>query len=57
MMGCKSTNMIFNQGVDYGIIRKGGGNDNYLPTLEGCAVIFTKKNVLSPPFLPNDIWR
>ena len=42
MMERKFTNMIFNQGVDYGLIRNGGGNDNHLPNLEGCAVMLTK---------------
>ena len=56
-MGHKFTIIKFNQGVHYSLICKGGGNDNNLPTLEGCAVMFTKKFVLIPPFLPNDILR
>ena len=57
-MGLTLRNMIFNQVVDYGLIRKGGGNDNHLPTLEGCAVMFTKYIfILNPPLSPNDMLR
>ena len=56
-MGRKFTIMKFNQGVDYGLIRKGGGNDNHLPTLEGCAVMFTFFFYIKPPLSPNDMLR